>query len=179
VVLVATDAVMSPWWRKVALAAHVMASVGWLGAVAAFLALAIVGLRNGDAESVRAAYIATDAITWLVIVPLAFGSLLTGILVSVTTPWGLVRHYWVLVKLILSVLATTLLLVHTRPIGMLATAAQSAALDGPGIGSMQVQLVVDATSAIAALLVNVVLSVFKPQGMTVYGWKKCRQERAV
>ena len=99
--------------------------------------------------------------------------------VSMTTPWGLVRHYWVLVKLILSVLATTLLLVHTRPIGMLAAAAQGAQLDGPGISSMQFQLVVDAGAASAALLVNVVLSVFKPQGMTVYGWRKTRQERAV
>ena len=168
---------MSPWWRKTSLTAHVMTSVGWLGAVAAFLALAIVGIRNADAQIVRSAYIATDFITWLVIVPLAFGSLLTGILVSLTTPWGLFRHYWVLVKLILSVLATTLLLVHTRPIGMLATAAQNSSFEGPGISSMQFQLVIDAGAAIAALLVNVVLSVFKPQGMTPYGWRKSRQER--
>ena len=68
--------------------------------------------------------------------------------------------------------------VHTRPIRMLATAAQSASFEGPEIGSMQVLLVADAGAAISALLVNVVLSVFKPQGMTIYGWKKTRQERA-
>lgn len=168
---------MGPWWRKTSLTVHVMTSVGWLGSVAAFLALAIVGVRNTDAQIVRSAYIATDSITWLVIVPLAFGSLLTGILVSVTTPWGLVRHYWVLIKLILSVFATTLLLVHTRPIGMLAGAARSTAFGGPDIGSMQFQLVVDAGAAIAALLVNVILSIFKPQGMTAYGWRKSREER--
>ena len=168
---------MSPWWQKTSLTAHVMTSVGWLGAVAAFLALAIVGMRNADTQIVRSAYIATDSITWLVIVPLAFASLATGILVSLTTSWGLFRHYWVVVKLILSVLATTLLLVHTRPIGMLASEARSGAMGSAEIGSMQFQLVIDAGAAIVALLVNVVLSVFKPQGMTAYGWRKSREER--
>ena len=168
---------MTGWWRKVSLTAHVMSSVGWLGAVAAFLALALVGLRNGDVQIVRSSYIATDSITWLVIVPLAVASLATGLLVSLTTSWGLFRHYWVLVKLILSVVATTLLLVHTRPIGMLATAARTGAFEGSAISSMQFQLVIDAIAAMAALLVNVVLSVFKPQGMTGYGWRKSREER--
>ena len=70
---------MSPWWRKTYLTAHVMTSVGWLGAVAAFLALALVGTRNADTQIVRSAYIATDSITWLVIGPLAFASLATGL----------------------------------------------------------------------------------------------------
>jgi hypothetical protein len=167
----------TPFWRKLSLTAHVMSSVGWLGSVASFLALALVGLKTSDAQIVRSAYIATESVTWLVIVPLAFGSLVTGLLVSLTTPWGLFRHYWVLVKLILSVLATTLLLVHTRPIGVLADAALGTAFDGPHVSSMQLQLVIDAAAAIAALMVNVILSVFKPQGMTAYGWRKSRAER--
>ena len=167
-----------PYWRKLSLTAHVMSSVGWLGAVAAFFALALVGLSKSEAQIIRSAYVATESVTWLVIVPLAFASLVSGLLVSLTTPWGLFRHYWVLVKLILSVLATTLLLVHTRPIGMLADAARGAAFDDPSVSSMQLQLVIDAAAAIAALMVNVILSVFKPQGMTAYGWRKSRAERS-
>lgn len=166
----------TPFWRKLSLTTHVMTSVGWLGAVAAFLALALVGLQNSDAQIVRSAYVATESVTWLVIVPVAFGSLVTGLLVSLTTPWGLFRHYWVLVKLVLSILATTLLLVHTRPIGMLANAARASTLDGPHVSAMQFQLVVDASAAIAALMVNVVLSVFKPRGMTAYGWRRRREQ---
>jgi hypothetical protein len=166
----------APFWRKVTLTAHVMTSVGWLGAVAAFLALAIVGLRSSDTQMVRSAYIATESVTWLVIVPLAFASLLTGLVVSLTTQWGLFRYYWVIVKLIISVLAATLLLVHTRPIGMLADAARGTAFDGPHVSSMQLQVVIDAAAAITALMVNVILSVFKPQGMTPYGWRKSRAE---
>lgn len=94
---------MTPALRKLALTAHVTSSVGWLGAVGGFLALALAGLTSQDAQMVRAAYLATDVITWFVIVPLAFGSLLTGLVVSLATPWGLFRHYWVLVKFLLTI----------------------------------------------------------------------------
>ena len=65
---------------------------------------------------------------------------------------------------------------HARPIGMLADAARETAFGGPHVTSMQLQLVIDAAAAIAALMVNVILSVFKPQGMTAYGWRKSRAE---
>ena len=55
--------------RKLALTAHVTSSVGWFGAVAAFLALAIVGLTSPDPPVVRAAYLAMHLVTWFVIVP--------------------------------------------------------------------------------------------------------------
>jgi hypothetical protein len=51
---------MRPRLRKFALTAHVTSSVGWLGAVAGFLALAVAGLTSQDAQMVRAAYLAMD-----------------------------------------------------------------------------------------------------------------------
>ncbi len=62
---------MRPWLRKAALTAHVTSSLGWFGAVAAFLALAIVGIRSREPLSVRAAYLAMDTTAWTVIVPSA------------------------------------------------------------------------------------------------------------
>ena len=62
---------MTPRLRKFGLTAHVMFSVGWLGAVAAYLALAIAGLTSQDAQMVRAAYLAMKLIGWSVIVPLS------------------------------------------------------------------------------------------------------------
>ena len=56
---------MSPGYRKVALTAHVTASVGWLGAVAGFLALAIAGLTSHDPQHVRSAYLAMTVSTSL------------------------------------------------------------------------------------------------------------------
>ena len=90
---------MTPRLRKLALTVHVTSSVGWLGAVMAFLALAIVGLASQNTQTVRAVYLAAVPITWYVLVPLAVASLLTGLTSSLGTPWGLFRHYWVLFKL--------------------------------------------------------------------------------
>lgn len=115
---------MTPPLHKLALTAHVTSSVGWLGAVAGFLALAIAGLTSQDAQVVQAVYLAMELITWFVIVPLAFASLLTGLIQSLGTTWGLFRHHWVLAKFLITILATVLLLVHTQPIGLLAAVAK-------------------------------------------------------
>jgi hypothetical protein len=77
--------IMTPGLRKLGLTAHVVSSVGWLGAVAAFLALSVVGLTRRDGPSVCAAYLAMDRVTWLVIVPLCVASLFTGIVQSLGT----------------------------------------------------------------------------------------------
>ena len=167
---------MTPGVRKLALTAHVTSSVGWLGAVGAFLALAIAGLIGRDELMVRSVYLATELTTWVVIVPLAFASLATGLIVALGTPWGLFRHYWVFVKFTLTVLATVLLLLHTQPIGRVAAAARAGAVSGPDVHALQIQLVGDAGAALLALLVNVTLSIYKPQGLTSYGVRKKGEE---
>ena len=100
----------SPRLRKFALTAHISSSVGWLGAVAGFLALAITGLTGQDAQIVRAACLGMDWIGWFVLVPLSFASLLTGLAQSLGTEWGLFRHYWILAKLLINVLGNVGLL---------------------------------------------------------------------
>ena len=55
--------------RKFALTVHVTSSVGLLGSIAAFLALAVTGLIRQDAQTVRAAYLAMELIARFVIVP--------------------------------------------------------------------------------------------------------------
>jgi hypothetical protein len=105
---------MTPGLWKFGLTAHVTSSVGWLGAVAAFLALAVAGLA-GDAQMVRAAYLAMDLLARFVIVPLALASLLTGVVQSLGTPWGVLRHYWVVFKLLLTIVAVVLLLAILAP----------------------------------------------------------------
>jgi len=163
---------VTPAVRKLALTAHVTSSVGWMGAVAAFLALAITGLASADEETVQASYIAMKVATWSVIVPLCLASLVTGLIDSLGTPWGLFRHYWVLAKLVLTLLATVVLLAHTQPIGVLAHAARHGNLLGAGLRSVRVQLLVDAAAALFVLLIATVLAVYKPRGLTRYGWRR-------
>lgn len=168
---------MPPRLRKLALTAHVTASVGWLGAVATFLALAVAGLVGHDAQRVRAAYVAMQTTTWFVIVPLSLASLLTGLVSSLGTPWGLFRHYWVVAKLLLTVLATVVLLLHTGPIDHVADAAAKADLSGDDLRPLRVQLAADAVAALLVLLAATVLAVYKPRGLTPYGRRKRREGR--
>jgi len=155
--------------RKVALTSHVASSVGWLGAVVGFLALAVAGLTSDDIQVVRATYIAMELTGWFVIVPLSLASLPTGLVMSLGTEWGLFRHYWVLGKLLITVLATFLLLLHMQPVGHLAGVVRETTLARGELAGMRVQLVADAGAALVALLAATTLSVYKPRGMTPHG----------
>jgi hypothetical protein len=163
---------MAPGLRKFALTAHVTSSVGWFGAVAGFLALAVTGLAGRDAHQVQAAYLAMESIGWLVIVPLSLGSLLTGLVQALGTPWGLFRHYWVLIKLLMTVLATALLLLHMQPIRWMSNLDAATILSSAEVRDVRLQLVLDASAASLVLLVATTLSVYKPRGQTRYGQKR-------
>ena len=117
-----------------------------------------------------------DLVARFVIVPLCFASLATGLLQSLGTPWGLFRHYWVLIKFIITALSTIILLVHMRPIAYLAGVAASRALASGDLRRMRIQLTADAAAALVALLVNTVLSIYKPRGVTKYGRRRLREE---
>jgi hypothetical protein len=169
--------VMTPGLRKFALTTHVTSSVGWLGAVAGFLALAVAGVTSADAKLVRAAYLSMHLITWFVIIPFSVAALLTGLVQSLGTPWGVFRHYWIVAKLGLTVVATLILLAHTQPIGRVASVASQTMLASGDLRQLRIQLIADAGAALMALLVATTLSVYKPWGMTAYGRRDERRAR--
>ena len=163
---------MAPGLRKLALTAHVTFSVSWLGAVAAFLLLAVMGLTSSDEQTVRAMYLSMDLLGWRMIVPLCFAALLTGLIQALATPWGLFRHYWVLLKLAVTVLLTILLMLHMQPTRHLAAVADETAISGPALHALQLQLAVDAAGALLGLIALVALALYKPPGLTRYGARK-------
>jgi len=164
--------ILSSFSRKFALTAHITFSVGWLGAVAGFLALAITGLISQDTQIVRSSYIAMELMGWFVIVPACIGSLLTGLIQSLGTKWGLFQHYWVVVKLFLTVVATIILLLHMNPISYVAEIASKTILSNSDLRGLRIQLIADAGAALLVLLVTTILSVYKPWGKTNYGLSK-------
>jgi hypothetical protein len=168
---------MPPGLRKFALAAHVASSVGWLGAVAAYLALDVAAAPGREAQVVRAAYLAMELIARSVIVPLALAALVTGLVMSLGTPWGLVRHYWVLISFLLTVLATAVLLAETRTIGSFADLARDPATSDDDLRALGSTLV-HSVGGTVVLVVILVLNVYKPRGLTPYGWRKQQEERA-
>jgi hypothetical protein len=167
--------IMTPRIRKLALTAHVSSSVGWLGAVAAFLALAVIGVTSQDAQTVRGVYLVMEPAAWHVLVPLALASLLTGLVQSLGTVWGLFRHYWVLFKLLITLFATVVLLMY---MGTFRSMAGVAADQRADLGLVRnASPMIHAALALLVLLVATVLAVYKPRGMTPYGQGRQRDER--
>jgi SNF family Na+-dependent transporter len=169
---------MPPALRKFVLAVHLTVSVGWIGAVAAYIPFDVATVTTRDAQTLRATYLAMESIARSVIVPLALASLLTGLVVSLGTKWGLFRHYWVLISLVLTTLATVVLLVETRTISALAAMAADPTMSGDDLRELPSTLG-HSVGGTAVLLVILVLNVYKPRGMTRYGWRKEEQRRAL
>lgn len=162
---------MKPRLRKLLLTTHVTVSVGWLGAIAAYLAPAIVGLASHDLETVRACQLVMGLLAWFVIVPLALATLATGLVQSLATEWGVLRHYWIVAKLVLTLLAVGVLLGHMRTIDGLAGMTDDA-LQAASAGQLKTHLVVHAAGGAVVLLAATTLSVFKPWGKTSWGRRR-------
>jgi DMSO/TMAO reductase YedYZ heme-binding membrane subunit len=170
--------IMPPRLRKVALAAHITLTVGWIGAVAAYIALDVAAATSQDAQTLRAAYLAMGYIAWYVIMPLALASLLSGLVMSLGTKWGLFRHYWVLISLLLTIIATGVLLAETQTISYFAAIAADPTTSGDDLRALGSTLV-HSVGGTLVLLVILALNVYKPRGMTGYGWRKQHEERKV
>jgi hypothetical protein len=144
---------MTRGFRKLALTAHIAFSVGWLGAVFAYLALAIVGVTS-DEHIVASLYVAMETIGWFVIVPMSLGALVSGLVQSLGTEWGLIRYFWILEKFVLTVGSTTILLMHMPTVGR---------MSGPTAE------IIHAGGGLLVLLTATALSVYKPWGRTHWG----------
>ncbi len=167
---------MSPRLRRLALTTHVTSSVGWTGALVAYLALAIVGLIGHDPGKMRAAYFSMELVGWFVIVPFSVASLATGLVESLGTEWGLFKHHWVRTKFALTVVATVVLFVHMRTVRYVSTVAHLPSLDD--VRGLRVQMVAHAVGGLVVLLVATALSFYKPWGRTAYGERSLRNPPA-
>ena len=168
---------MRPGLRKFALTLHVTCSVGWLGGVACSIALAVAGVASHDGVTVRAVYVTMQLIGWYALIPLSVASLLTGLVQALGTSWGVFRHYWVLIKLVMNLSATAVLLLYMQTLGKLAdrAAAMPASAD---LGRLRdPSPVLHATAALILVAIAATLSVYKPRGMTRYGWRKQQERR--
>ena len=160
---------MTPRLRKFALTAHVTSSVGWLGTVAAFQALAIAAVTSRGPDTVRGFYLAMELTGWYVIVPFCVASFVTGLVLSLGTPWGLFRHYWVLVKFLITVVAGLVLFGFTQTLSSLGDLAADPTLSLGELGNLKQSPVLHSGGGLLVLLTATILAVYKPWGMTPYG----------
>lgn len=169
---------MPPALRKFALAMHLTCSVGWVGAVAAYLTLDVTVSSSQDPQTVRSAWIAMGLVIAWAIVPLAVASLVTGLVMALGTKWGLFRHWWVLISLLLAIGATLVLLSEARVIGATAAIAADPSTSTEELLALPGSLP-HSVGGLAVLIVILVLNIYKPQGLTRYGWRKQQEERRI
>jgi hypothetical protein len=140
---------------KLALTAHILGSVGWFG-VAVFVLFAFVASQvTGDAALSNALLRTVETSPWLS-VPVGLIAAATGVLLSLGTKWGLVRHWWVVAKIaiaVIVVLTDAFVLGHAAH-DHLANVSSPGDLYGPTIAHAVV------------LAVATLLSVLKPKGRT-------------
>jgi hypothetical protein len=160
---------MSPGLRKLALAVHLTFSVGWIGAVVAYLGLGVAAVTSEAPRTIRAAWIGMEITGWYVIVPLALGSLVTGLVMALGTKWGLFRHYWVVFSLGLTAFATVVLLLHMPTVSSVAKVAQQT--EGAALESLGGDLFHPGVGLVVLLVIQM-LNMYKPEGMTPYGRRK-------
>jgi len=162
-----------------ALAVHLTSSIGWVGAAVAYVPLVVVVLSNDDQRVVRDAILVMNSIDWFVIVPLAYLALATGLVMALATPWGLVRHWWVVFSLVLTLAAVFVLTEYSLTLSAMAAVASKPTLSHSDLGMLKDPgHAVHNLGGIVVLLVVAVLNIYKPQGVTRHGWRK-QQERRV
>ncbi|MGH8870636.1 MAG: hypothetical protein ACRDWS_01505 [Acidimicrobiia bacterium] len=145
--------------RKLLFAAHLIVAVGLIGADAVLISLTIAGFRGADPVTV---YPAAHRVASTVLVPLAWLALATGLLQGLATRWGLLRHWWVTIKLTLTAVLVGLATFLLRP--SLGEAASTALTGAPLSSGAQLRLVLIPTAAVSVLILIVSLAVYKPLG---------------
>lgn len=166
---------LRPRIRKLALTVHIGVSIGWIGAVAAYLALGVTAATSDSTGIIRAAWIGMEITGWYAIVPLAVASMLTGLVMALGTKWGLFRHYWVVISFVLTALSVLVLVLHMPDVSSLAARAQT--LEGEALAELGGDLAHPGVGLVVLVVIQV-LNTYKPPGLTRYGWRQ-RQQRSV
>jgi hypothetical protein len=162
---------VSPSVYKLLLTTHIIVSVGWLGITAAKLVLGLVAV-TAKPELAEAPYSAMAAIN-IAFPPVAIATLVTGVVLSLGTKWGLLRHYWVATKLALTIaVVVSAVQLEERFVRQSVSTLSDPAREGAFLGAepMLAALLLSLPVVhLAMLIVATVVSVYKPWGKTRRG----------
>lgn len=166
----AVDRTRAPWrlprrWRKAVLVLHIVSGVGWVGVDFALLPLVVTGLTAEDGETAAASYRAIATLVPWTVPALSLLIVITGTLLGLGTKWGLLRYWWVIVKLVISLVLMLLVFFVLFPAAssLEVTSATTgdevrAALDDP------MMFLYPPVVSCSLLVCSAVLSVVKPWG---------------
>jgi hypothetical protein len=147
---------LPPRWRKLVLTVHVITAVAWLGVDLTMLTFGIAGLAGADPDLV---YPAQSLIGRVLFTPLSALVWLIGVVNALLTPWGLVKHWWVLVKLLLTTLMLCLVVFSLYP-----ALSDAGTLAGDLPSRDRINMVVAPSVSSTLLIIATALSTYKPWG---------------
>lgn len=166
---------LSPLARKIGLVVHIVAGIGWMGVDIALLALLITVNTTNDPILVSSGLNAVRMIVPYAVPPLSLAILASGLVLGFGSRWGIVRYWWVFVKLVLAAIMATLVFVALLPavngIAVLAANGVSAAALRASLGDLPTSLLFPPGVSLLMLGIAAVLSIFKP-------WKTTPWSRA-
>jgi Predicted integral membrane protein (DUF2269) len=165
--------------RKLTLTIHIISAIGWIGVDFVLFVFAFTGLTSDDPSTIAICYQAIEMFAVVLLVPLGLLSLATGLLLGWGSKYGILRYHWVLWKLILNLVLTTLVVVLLRP-GV--NEAADLVTESPGtipdqLEQARANLIFPPTVSITVLTFATVLAVYKPWGRTKYGRRRLEEER--
>jgi len=145
---------MSSPVRRAVLTAHIVVSVGLLGDCAGILAINVRAAVTDDPALAAASYELLEMFTIVFGIPLSLASLASGLALGFGTKWGVLRHRWVVVKLLLIL---SVILVGAFVIGPGVAAMRE------GRGGAETMLILACAYDVVALTLATGLSVYKPR----------------
>jgi Predicted integral membrane protein (DUF2269) len=165
--------------RKLTLTVHIISAIGWIGVDFVLFVFAFTGLTSNDPDTVATCYLAIEMFAVVLLLPLGLLSLATGLLLGWGSKYGVLRYRWVVWKLILNLVLTTLVVVLLRP-GV--SEAADLVTSTPDLTSDQLDqarsnLIFPPVVSITTLTFATVLAVYKPWGRTMYGQRRLEAER--
>lgn len=151
--------------RLAVLVVHVLSAGAWVGVDVVVAVLVGVGWFADDAGVRGLAY---EALGRFVVAPMLMAGLVclaSGVVLGVGGRYGLVRYWWVAVKLAINVVLCTLIVVLLRP-GMGDVVAHGQDLGAGRVSAVDVSsLFFPPALSLTALTVATVLAVVKPWGV--------------
>jgi hypothetical protein len=168
---------MSRRRRKLVLTLHVITSVGWLGAAIAMTVLLVAGFITRNPALRHSAFTFMHVYDLAIMIPLGYLALVTGVLLSVGTNWGLLKHWWIVVKLVLTVAVLVFAGVFTSG-WVLEAVARTTEHPMAGLGALAVRLGANVAAFNTVFWTTATISVYKPWGPTPRGKRKLAERAA-
>jgi hypothetical protein len=173
---------LTPRNRKLILVIHVAVSVGWLGIAAVMVVIGVTLRTTDDPRILHGGYRLMEIVDNGLIIPTTLLTLISGVLSGLGTTWGLLKHYWVLAKLglVLLAIANGFFFLHEWT-SRTADGATGLAGEQGGFDAARTLLIGGNVTAVLLVASATVLSIYKPWGKTVRGRRKAarRHERRV